>query len=272
MKERGDKVRVGYYQFRPLFGKINRNLKRIITALKGVNADIMVLPELPFTGYYFSSREEVEKMSEEIKNSSIIETLIAVCRERDFHLVTGFAEKKLDRFFNSAVLIGPNGILHTYRKLHLFKEEKTWFDPGDSALEIQIVRDIHIGIMICFDWIFPEVTRILSLQGADLICHPANLVLDYCQNAMITRCIENNVFAITANRFGSDKRPQGELRFTGKSQIVAPKGKLLHRAVSQREEIFIIDINPDLARDKKITTQNHIISDRRPQYYEYLCK
>jgi predicted amidohydrolase len=89
---------------------------------------------------------------------------------------------------------------------------------------------------------------------------------------MITRCIENNIFAVTANRFGSDKRPQGQLRFTGKSQIVAPKGKVIHRAFAQREEIFVVDIDLDLARDKKITALNNVISDRRPHYYLQLCK
>ena len=77
-------MRVGYFQFRPLFGRMARNSKRVIAALKGVHADIMVLPELPFTGYYFNSRAEVEGMSEEIKNSHIIESLIDLCSDRDF--------------------------------------------------------------------------------------------------------------------------------------------------------------------------------------------
>jgi predicted amidohydrolase len=265
-------MRVGFYQFRPVFGKVNRNLHKVIVALKDVTADIIVLPELPFTGYYFQSRAEVEIMSEEIESSRIIDSLTYLCRERDFYIVTGFAEKELDRCFNSAVLIGPKGVIHTYRKLHLFNEEKIWFDPGDFPLQVQQVREAKIGIMICFDWIFPEVSRILTIQGADIICHPSNLVLDYCQSAMISRCIENNIFAITANRYGRDKHPQGELRFTGKSQIVAPKGKLLYRAHSQRECVYITEINVDVARDKNITPRNNIINDRRVKFYAKLCE
>jgi len=70
---------------------------------------------------------------------------------------------------------------------------------------------MRVGMMVCFDWAFPEVARALALKGADLIGHPANLVLTYCQQAMVTRCIENLVFAVTANRYGTEERPHGEL-------------------------------------------------------------
>ena len=124
--------------------------------------------------------------------------------------------------------------------------------------------------MVCFDWVFPEVTRTLALQGADIICHPSNLVLHYCQQTMLTRCLENKVYAITTNRYGYDKRPHGELRFTGHSQIVAPGGTLLYRARAQREELYIMDIDPILARDKSITPLNEVLRDRRPEYYQSL--
>jgi predicted amidohydrolase len=71
------------------------------------------------------------------------------------------------------------------------------------------VEGVKIGLMVCFDWVFPEVARSLALQGTDILCHPSNLVLAYCQQAMLTRCIENGVFAVTCNRFGSEDRPPG---------------------------------------------------------------
>jgi predicted amidohydrolase len=265
-------LKVGFFQFRPLFGRIEKNLNKVLAALESISADIIVLPELAFTGYYFRDRGEVKSLAEDPAKSSTVASLIALCKTRDFYLVTGFAEKKRDKLFNSALLVGPQGLLQTYRKLHLFNEEKIWFDPGDTPLSVQQVRGANIGIMICFDWIFPEVTRTLAIQGAEIICHPSNLVMSYCQSAMLTRCIENSVFAITANRFGMDKRPHGELRFTGKSQIVAPKGKLLHRAPSQRESLFIAEIDPSLARDKHITALNQLIEDRRPEFYKLLIR
>lgn len=263
-------MRVGYLQYRPLFGRVQHNLKTVIKALAGVSADLIVLPELAFTGYYFKDREEVMALAEDPTDSATIDALTAVCRDRDMHIVSGFTERRQDKVFNSAVLIGPQGLRHVYRKLHLFNEEKHCFDPGDTPLSVQSVRDARIGMMVCFDWAFPEVTRILALQGADIICHPSNLVLGFCQEAMLTRCLENRVFAITTNRFGADKRPQGALRFTGRSQIVAPGGLLLQRAHAQRQSLFVTDIDPAEARDKSITPLNDLLADRRPGYYDLL--
>jgi predicted amidohydrolase len=240
--------------------------------LNTINADLIVLPELPFTGYYFKDRNELSGLAEEVNKSSTMENLVSLCKEQNFYLVTGFAEKYKDKIFNSAILLGPGGVVQTYRKLHLFNKEKEWFDPGDMPLHLHEVRGAKLGLMVCFDWIFPEMVRSLSLMGADIICHPSNLVLDYCQQTMISRCLENGVFAITANRFGADRRPHGTLKFTGKSQIVAPKGDVLFRSVSQKEVLHLQDIDPNLTKDKHMTPLNDIIEDRRPEFYKVICK
>jgi len=264
-------LRVGFYQFRPLFGKVTVNRNKVIKALENVSADLIVLPELPFTGYHFRDKEELAEVAEDLNDSPTLWHLSELCARKDLHIVTGFAEKAGDDIYNSALLIGPNGLIHTYRKIHLFFREKEIFTPGDTPLQVQEVKGAKIGMMICFDWIFPETARTLALAGAEIICHPSNLVLSYCQQAMLTRCLENNVFAITANRCGADKRPHGTLRFTGKSEVVTPKGELLYRAHSQREELYITEIDPSLAREKNITELNHIFRDRRPEFYRTLC-
>jgi len=261
-------IRVGFYQFYPRFGEIDVNLKKVLNALDGLEADIVVLPELAFTGYYFESREETASLAEDPENSPTLASLTELCREKDFHLVTGFAEKDRNKVYNSALLIGPEGLLHTYRKLHLFNTEKDCFDPGNLPLSVIDVRGVKVGMMVCFDWVFPEVARTLALQGAELLCHPSNLVLPYCQQAMTTRCLENRVFAVTANRIGTEKRPQGELTFTGQSQITAPDGSILHRAKPDEEVVYTMDIDIEKARDKKLTAKNHLFQDRRPEFYK----
>jgi len=265
-------LKVGYYQFRPFFGQVKKNVERVVTALSDTNAHLVVLPELAFTGYYFRGRYEVISLAEDPARSETVESLVNLCRKKDFYLVAGFAERKKDRVFNSALLLGPEGLIHTYRKLHLFYEEKKCFDAGDTELTVQTIRGAKVGIMICFDWIFPEVTRSLAVQGADIICHPANLVLNYCQQTMLARCLENSVFAVAANRFGADRRPHGELKFTGSSQIVAPRGQLLHRAAAQRTGLHIAEIDIGLARDKSITSLNDMMQDRRPEFYSALLQ
>jgi predicted amidohydrolase len=260
-------MRIGYYQYRPRFGEPARNCARVIERLSDVTADVVVLPELAFTGYLFRNRRELQGLAEDPRRSETVERLVALCRERGFHLVAGFAEKHNERCYNSALLVGPRGLRATYRKIHLFNDEKLWFDPGDRPPVVARVRGVRIGLMVCFDWVFPEVARALGLNGAEVVCHPSNLVLDYCQRVMVARCIENRFFAVTANRFGEDRRPHARLRFTGKSQVVDPRGEILHRAASQREQLQIVTIDPRQARDKKITPRNHVFKDRRPDLY-----
>lgn len=263
-------MKVGFYQFRPLFGKPEQNGRKILSALKDAEADLIVLPELALSGYYFKDKAEALKYAEDPENSKIIDAIVNLARHKNMHIVLGFAEKQGEQCFNSSALIGPNGIEHVYRKVHLFNEEKFCFDPSDTPFIINNVNGVKIGMMICFDWVFPEVTRILALQGAQIICQPSNLVLTFCQQTMLARCIENNVFAITANRYGVDKRPQGSLKFTGKSQIAAPGGKLLHRAASQCDALFITEIDPEDANNKMITQHNDVMTDRRPEFYTLL--
>ena len=260
-------MKVGFYQFRPLFGKPEQNCQKILNALDKVDADLIVLPELALSGYYFKDKNESLKYAENPENSSRFNSLIKLAKKNDCYFVLGFAEKNIEKCFNSSALIGPDGIEHIYRKVHLFNEEKFCFDAGDTPFIINNVKGVKIGMMICFDWVFPEVTRTLAMQGAQVICQPSNLVLTFCQQTMLARCIENKVFAITANRYGMDKRPQGSLKFTGKSQIVAPGGRLIHRAASQRDALFITDIEPNAADNKMITEHNHLFEDRRPEFY-----
>ncbi len=215
-----------------------------------------------------------------INGSPTIDALQRLCRRQHLHLVTGFAEKtvgretvdqaKIDQVFNSALLIGPEKVIHTYRKLHLFNTEKNYFDPGDTSLTVSLVGDVRVGMMICFDWAFPEVARILALKGADIICHPSNLVLTHCQQAMCIRALENGVFTVTANRYGTESRPQGELTFTGQSQITDPLGKRLCTAKPQEECLSVVEIDVSRARDKQLTTQNNLFEDRRPDKYQSL--
>lgn len=265
-------MKIGFYQYRPAFGRIRANLNKVLKKLEGLDADVLVLPELAFSGYYFRDRAETLSLAEDPKNSATVNALTGLCSRNDFHLITGFAERVDDCVYNSALLIGPDGIEHIYRKLHLFNEEKFWFDAGNIPLSVQTVRGAKIGIMVCFDWVFPEVTRVLALQGAEIICQPANLVLGYCQRTMLTRSLENRVFSVTCNRYGADKRPQGELKFTGRSQIVAPNGDRMESAPSQREAVVIADIDPALAHEKHITKHNEVLADRRPEFYRELIQ
>jgi len=261
-------MQVGYLQFNPVFGDVRTNVNHVVEKLAEVQADLVVLPELFDTGYQFLSREEASGLAEEIPHGFTTRALVNICKDRELYIAAGLVEKAKDSVFNSAVLVGPKGFVGSYRKTHLFAEEKLIFDPGDTGFQAFDIGKAKVGLMICFDWFFPESVRSLALKGADIIAHCANLVLPYCPDAMITRCLENHVYAVTANRIGIEERGgKRELKFIGKSEIVNPDGKILARAGEQMEEIKILEIDPLLARNKHINAYNDILSDRRPDLY-----
>jgi predicted amidohydrolase len=256
-------VKVGFLQTCPVFGEKVNNVNSALAKIRQLDADLIVLPELFNTGYQFTSKDEVFALAETVPEGETVQALINLSKERQVYLVAGLAEREDRQCYNSAVLVGPDGFIGCYRKLHLFYHERLWFEPGNTGLRVYDIGQARIGIMVCFDWFFPEVARYLALHGADIVCHPANLVLPYCPQAMITRCIENRVFAITANRIGTEKRSEEELTFIGNSQILGTKGELLYRASSNCEESTLVEINPGSARDKQITLMNHLFNDRR---------
>lgn len=260
-------MKIGILQFSPVFGEKDKNLATIRTLLEGIDADLVVLPELALTGYFFKTKEEVKDLAENIKFGPSIEKLKAIAKKEDVHIVTGFLEESGGKFYNSAVLIYPQGNLEIYRKVHLFSEEKLFFEPGDLGFPVYNIGTFKIGMMVCFDWIFPEAARSLALNGADIIAHPANLVLPFCQDAMITRSIENRIFTVTANRSGKDVRGEEILTFTGKSQVVSPEGKRILIFSEDEEGVKVVDVDPHKARDKNITKYNNIFEDRRPDLY-----
>ncbi len=262
-------MKVGYYQFSPEFGRIEKNVEKALAAIKKLRADLVVLPELFSTGYVFTSKSEVAGLAEKVPNGFTTQALVAAAREESTCIVAGIAEKATQGFYNTAVLVSPGGYIGKYRKVHLFFEEPKWFLPGNSKFQIFDLGVAKIGVMICWDWIFPEAMRSLCLKGADIVCHPSNLVLTYCTEAMVTRSLENGVYSVTANRIGADKRKGKEMSFTGMSQIIDPRGNVLARASKNREEARCVKIDPTIARDKSYTKYNDIFKDRRPEVYDY---
>ncbi len=261
-------MRIGIYQSNPEFGEVEKNLEHAINMIDTIQADLIVMPELFTTGYQFISREEVMELAEEIPSGPSCSVLIDYAESKNIFLVFGIAERQKDKLFNSAVLTGPGGFIGNYRKSHLFYEENLFFDPGDTGFNVYDIGTARLGVMVCFDWWFPEAARTLALKGADIICHPANLVLPNCQAAMVTRSLENAVYSVTANRVGSEARGgRQKLVFTGESQLLGPDGERLLSLSREKEEISAVQIDVIKARDKSITSFNDRFKDRRPGLY-----
>jgi predicted amidohydrolase len=268
MNECGETMNVGFFQFAPQFGETQTNLDSLVRAIDAFQGDLLVFPELALSGYQFLSKEEVWELAEEVPTGPVCQRLAEAIQGRTFYIVVGLAEREHDCVYNSAVLIGPNGYIGTYRKTHLFFEETLWFTPGNTGFQVWDIGRAKIGLLVCFDWFYPEAARTLALKGADILCHPSNLVLPHCPDAMVTRCLENHVFAITANRVGREQRgAKSALSFIGLSEIVAPNGEIFHRASPNESELFTYAIDVTQARNKHLNPYYDLLKDRQPQWY-----
>ena len=261
-------MKIGLVQFEPRLAAPQTNIARLRVLLDGApEADLLVLPELSNSGYNFESADQAWACSESADSGPFVSFLTEYAGRHNINIAAGVNERDGDKLYNSAVVVGPRGVLGKYRKLHLFMNEKDYFVPGDLGLPVFNLGICRIGVLICFDWSFPEVWRILMIKGADIICHPSNLVIpEKCQRAVPIHAMINGVFVITANRTGAER----ELSYTGRSIVANPAGEVLVAASPDREEVLVVDIDVAVARDKRITPRNDRLADRRPDVYREL--
>ena len=258
-------MKVGFIQFDPVFGEKEKNLAAVEKLLKGIDAELIVLPELFNTGYTFLNKEELAYLAEPATGPAY-DFMTNLARQHKCAFAYGFAEKDDNAFFNSAALVAPQGLISVYRKSHLFFEEKKLFKTGNTGFQIFEYKNTKLGMLVCYDWIYPEAMRTLALKGAQIILHCANLVMSYCPEAHKTRALENGVFIVLANRTGEEKRGDKSYKFIGQSEIVGPRGEILYRA-NNEACVHVADIEPQLALDKKMNEYNDLMKDRREDLY-----
>ncbi len=261
-------MRVAVVQTAPIFAEKEENLQQALKMMKSVEADLYVLPELFDCGYNFTAANEVESLADKFASGRTFEEISKFVKDAKCFAVYGFAEVDGNSYYNAAAMVGYDGMACLYRKVHLFDRENLFFKPGNLGFRVYETRIGRVGMMICFDWYFPESARTLALRGAQLIAHPANLVLPNCPDGMRTRCLENRVFAVTANRIGTESRGGHSLTYIGQSQITSPRGEILHRAPVGMAEVMVKEVDLALADDKKLNSFNDLLRSRRPDIYE----
>lgn len=265
---------VGLVQNEPPFGRTEENARDLVrlmeAAARGKGSDapeLFVLPELCFSGYQFLSAAEALSLSESAEGGPGIDILAQASRRLDAAIAFGFPERSGGKAYNSSMLLEPDGTRTVYRKSHLFYREKLAFAPGDSGFLVREFRGLRIGLAVCFDWFFPESFGTLARKGADLIAHSANLVLPYCQRADFARAVENRVYVFTANRCGSEERGGERLSFSGNSVAFSPRGDRLAGLPDSGSAFALAEVDPALARDKRLNDFNDLWMDRRPELY-----
>jgi predicted amidohydrolase len=252
---------------------IQRQIEMIETATRQGSL-LMVLPELGNTGYVFNSRAEILELAEEVPDGLTCQSWIKASRDLGIYICGGFAEREDHDCYNSAILVGPNGFIGKYRKTHLWDEEKLFFEPGNLGFPIFHLPFGRVAMMICYDGFFPEVARILALQGADIICDPTAwpVVPDAdTPEKPISPLIHlasanvNGVFIVCADRIGTERG----CTFLGNSCVVGPSGFISGPASSNREEIVSAEINIVQSRYKQTSPLSDRMADRRSDLYDY---
>lgn len=235
-------------------------------------AGIVVLPELCHSGYVFSSAEQARAAAAPA-DGELLDGWAQEAARGDAVVVGGFCELGADgRVFNSAAVVDRDGVIAVYRKLHLWNDEASWFVPGEQPAPVVATRHGRLGIGVCYDIEFPELTRGLALAGAELIVLPTNWPREasapgsgpMLQLLARTTAYLNRVFVAVCDR-GGDERGLG---FQGGSAIAAPDGSLLATAPpGAGAATLYAECELSTARDKRTGPRNDALADRRPQHY-----
>ncbi|MBV8300326.1 MAG: hydratase [Candidatus Dormibacteraeota bacterium] len=271
-------VRVAAAQYAPVVGEVEANRAAAVAwtgRAAAAGADLIVLPELASSGYVFNDENEAQRASEEA-DGPLAAALGDVCARSGCYVVCGVNERSAEARYNSALLLGPSGLIATYRKVHLFHDEQSWFAAGDELPLVELPFG-NVGIIVCFDMWFPEPARALALAGADIIAAPTNWVASFKRTVyddrgyvqgdyvLMATAAQNGVVTVAADRVGVERGT----RFLGASIIVGADGwPLAGPASSDGDELLLADVDLDsVAAARQRTPRNHLLGDRRPASY-----
>ncbi len=272
-----DKTKIACVQMDVVIGEVAANRRKIIERLRTAaekGAELVIFPECAVTGYCFDSLEEATPFAEPFEGPSS-QAIAEACRETGAFAVVGFIEKDGSNFYNAAILVGPDGPIGNYRKVHLpFLGVDRFLTPGDKPFHVFDLPFGRIGINICYDASFPEAARALKLLGAELIILPTNWPTGAWRTAEFiinARACENHVNFAAVNRCGVERGWQ----FIGRSKVVDYNGDTLAEASRENEEMLIIEVDLQESNKNKIVNvagsyEIDRMADRRPEFYRII--
>lgn len=251
-------------QFDPEHGNIEENRLRMVTLANNaakLGAKLIVFPEMATSGYVWKSREEISPFVETIPGITT-SILKEVCQSNDCYIVTGLPEVDHNGcYYNSAVLVGPNGVIGSYRKTHLFSADPLWAREGTGEIPVYETPIGNIAMLICMDAMYFEPSRIAALKGADIIAFPTNWVgkggNKPPSNTWRLRAKENEFYWIASNRYGTERGAH----FTGGSGVIDLTGEVLGSMITG-EGIVIQEISIGTS------IENNLLSCRQPHAYQ----
>lgn len=238
-------------------------------------ADLVVFPELVLTGYiplkgYDQKRKLVlAEVAQRVANDAL-PRIVAATRGKRAAMIVGFMEPSTMRneIYNSVALIQDGAVLGVYRKMHLPVEENHYFVPGDDPVVVDC-RAGRVGLIVCYDLVFPEAARLAALGGAEILCAPSNwLAIEDLQRLgaalPVARALEGQMHVVFVNGVG-DLEVRGRVwQLYGTSTIVSAVGQVVARGGSGEEMIAGVLADEDLANAASVFP---ILRDRRPDAY-----
>lgn len=267
-------MKISCIQFNPSYRDVAGNIDRIHNLVHAADADLVVLPELALTGYFFKTKDEIATLAETI-DGPIANAISKLAKQEHKAIISGFLEIADGHFFNSALAFDANGSLcGHYRKVHLFYFETQIFERGNIGFPVFSLSTrsgmAKVGMAICYDWRFPEVFRKLALGGAELIAVPSNIVTttSMLHTTLRTRAFENKVALAFADRMGSETNGEETFQFRGESAIIGMNGEILISASENSEEIITTEVDLSKTGEKKINRFNDIFLDRLQSGYD----
>jgi predicted amidohydrolase len=262
-----------------LIGEVEANRNKMIERLREAateGAELVIFPECALTGYCFDSLQEAEPFAEPADGQSV-EALARACGEAGVHAVVGFIEKEGGAYYNAAMLVGPDGLVGTYRKVHLpFIGVDRFLTPGDRAFKVFDLPLGKVGVIICYDVSFPESARALKLLGAEIVVLPTNWPPGAWRNpefVINARAQENHVHFAAVNRVGLERG----WKFIGRTKVVDYSGDDVGEINGDTEEILYARLDLRGANNNRIINvagayEIDRIADRRPEFYEVITR
>jgi predicted amidohydrolase len=246
-------------------------MERKIKQAKRKGADLVIFPELALTGYVV--RDLAYELAEPIPKGPSIHQIMNIAKKENVHIIFGMIEKSAKAeavLHNTAVLIGPRGFMGKYRKMHLpthsVFEEKRYFRPGYQTPVYETCFG-KLGMIICYDIYFPEITRLMRLKGAQLIvCVSASPSTrrGFFEVLTTARAIESTVFLAFTNLVGIEDG----LQFWGGSRLIAPSGSIIAQAKYDEEDLLVEKIN--YSDMKRVEAFVPTLRDLRPELFNAL--
>jgi predicted amidohydrolase len=256
----GEYMIIGSLQMNVVKNDKNKNLTAIAKLIDR-KVDLVVLPELFSTGYYFDTAKELAELAEEIPHGYTTRRLSEIAAKANCYLIGAIVEKESDNFYISAIITGPSGYIGKQRKRHLTNEEAKFFSCGTESA-VYDINGCKIGIIICLEGWFPESARELMLKGAQIICHSALTTQQRTLDIMRVRAMENKAYVILANSISTEKHNNELITFRGDSRVVDYDGNILVNA-EQEEKLITVEVAEYKAANKELEDCRDLLAEVR---------